>query len=1424
MKFTSIQSPSGKTYWGIIILIYVGLSIALKAQAPTITSPAAITLWSEYPYSQPSPAFEITGTNSPTWFTANNLPEGLQLNANTGVIFGYTEQTGSFSVYISAQNSSGATDATLAIDVIPNPLPQITSSYSMSIVAKQPYSQQEPAYTVTATNSPTWYSAAGLPTGIYINSNTGAIFGQCDNVGSYTVTIEIENSFGKSAYEIVLTVSPAPPEITSADEATVYKNINYTSDNPIYTVIATEEPVSFAATGLPPGTWMHGDDGYLFGTPTETGEYTVNLTAWNALGLAGEKAIQLTVEADPLPEISSALSATALSFTEYTLQSPIYTATATNAPSNITATGLPTGLYMDGETGTVFGQTELRGSFWVKVLFTNAFGTKSFWIELTLSAPTPIITSESSVSAIEGTVYTEEDPIYEITATENPSWFTATGLPDGLQINGDTGVIYGLTFEPGIHEVVLAAQGLDQNTGQAILQLTILEKGFSITSENTTTGGLGFDFDFQITASGSPIWWEAIDTLPPGLSLFSETGEISGIPTELGSFQFSYLVRDDVGREVEGTLTVTIEDQGGRHYLVTNTSASDEAEGSLPWALRQANLFSVGTPDIIEFSIPGTGPHTIQLSEELFLRETVTIDGRTQPGYNGTPLIHIDANGSNTAFNLFDGDDSLIAGLHITNFNSKAITTGVDADNAIIEDNWIGFREATPDWWRNMDQGGSQGKINYGDPYSIANGIVLVSSGNIIRNNVISGVHNGVAIGFDPENVPSGWYVCQNNRIEYNIIGLAPNGMEAIGNNSDGVFLGAGAQQTTILNNVLSANDSAGIEILHTTAINNMCGGNIIGLDIEGEHPHPNGEVGILVSFGASQNIIGGEYGPNIISANVIAGIVIGTPRAYFWGTNNTIEGNLIGTNADGTSIVQFSKPILLVERDIMISSQFMGIHIGGVRADDDELWTGELGYSEWNSSARPLTHSNTVLNNVIAGSHAWGIYLSDTDSNTVEGNWIGVNITDEEELINLGNGVDGLILDAANANSVQHNTIMFNGFGDSNDDEGQGIRFFNEATDNLVGDNTLSQNKNLPLFNAPEFSGSLTTTGKVGRELEFQLHASEDAIEFWSFDLPTGLSLEPSTGLISGIIWDEGTTNSTIYVKNIAGLSNEATLTFEVENALSEIIGSPYLVANSSEPLDFIINATESPNWMSIVTGYLPAGIYLYNNYPTTGQFSFRGTTFESGIYPIEIEITNDYFRSHTVGFTLYIDVEPPATEITADISYEVAAPDTWVNVLLWDWNLTEFVAQEWQNNPTILIFENLDEGVWFQPSVWLDTGGWHFRAYSQYGLIDSNHGLPGVSESNSLRLINPYDVEGVERATMTFNLEPSNEWCNVGLWDWSRNEWAATAWVYAPEEIIIEGLEHAVWYNVTVWGEDSDQWLMRAYAQSGIIDSTLD
>src|SRR5438105_10166596 len=92
-------------------------------------------------------------------------------------------------------------------------------------------------------------------------------------------------------------------------------------------------------------------------------------------------------------------------------------------------------------------------------------------------------------------------------------------------------------------------------------------------------------------------------------------------------------------------------------FFVTNTA--DTGTGSLRAAIDAANA-NPGT-DSIKFGIPGSGVQTIAVTSAALpaITDPAVVDGRTQPGYAGVPLIQLDNGTGNSTISGLD----VVAGL-----------------------------------------------------------------------------------------------------------------------------------------------------------------------------------------------------------------------------------------------------------------------------------------------------------------------------------------------------------------------------------------------------------------------------------------------------------------------------------------------------------------------------------------------------------------------------------------------------------------------------------------------------------------------------------------------------------------------------------------------------------------------------------------
>ncbi|HYC37567.1 MAG TPA: putative Ig domain-containing protein [Usitatibacter sp.] len=420
------------------------LVFTIHPPAPAITSPNTATGTGGQPFS-----YQITASNSPTSFGATGLPAGVSVNTSTGLVSGTPTQGGTFNATVSATNVSGTgtQPVTITINLV---APVITSSSSASGTGGQPFSFQ-----VTAGNLPSSFSASGLPAGLSIDTASGLISGTPTVTGTFTVTVNATNSAGTGTQTLTLTLNLAPPAITSPGSAAASLGSPFS-----YQITASNLPASFGASGLPPGLSVDTGSGLVSGTPTSPGSFNATISASNAAG-TGSQALTINVAGGP-PAITSAATASGIVGQAFS-----YQITATNFATSFGATGLPPGLSVATSTGLISGTPTAPGSYSATITASNAAGTGSQALSITITLLPPAITSALSANGFVGQAFS-----YQIAASNSPTSFGASGLPPGLTLNTGTGLISGTPTTGGVFPVALTATNA-AGTGSATLSIAI---------------------------------------------------------------------------------------------------------------------------------------------------------------------------------------------------------------------------------------------------------------------------------------------------------------------------------------------------------------------------------------------------------------------------------------------------------------------------------------------------------------------------------------------------------------------------------------------------------------------------------------------------------------------------------------------------------------------------------------------------------------------------------------------------------------------------------------------------------------------------------------------------------------------------------------------------------------------------------------
>jgi hypothetical protein len=592
-----------------------------------------------------------------------------------------------------------------------------------------------------------------------------------------------------------------------------------------------------------------------------------------------------------------------------------------------------------------------------------------------------------------------------------------------------------------------------------------------ITARVSSTGG----DDLVITDSASNqlqiVTNEIGQESPNAQTLNVEGGAAAVLPMRLSADAMSDLV---ILRSNQAAPTVVASPQGPQANIIV-TNKADSGAGSLRQAILDANA-SPGH-DTISFSIAGGGSQTIIPATPLpTITDPVTIDGTTQPGFAGTPIIELSGtgvpNGSNGLF--ITGGNTTVRGLVINRFGGSgdAIEFQTNGGN-IVEGNFIG--------------------TNLSGNAALANGTGVFINGP--SNNRIGGTTeaarnliSGNAAGIDIRGTTS--INAMGNLVQGNFIGTDFAGTADLGNSFNGVFLFRAV--TTIggtvpgARNIISGNGNKGIAFDFTSGT--LVQGNYIGSDRTGTVDLGNTQAGLIVTTSSADNTFGGTTpaARNIVSGNDDHGFQIrqvGTDR-------NLVQGNYIGTQANGTSALGNSRFGVIVENrasdniiggtasgagNVISGNGSNGVGIGGgatgTIVQGNFIGTNATGSAVLGNTGAGIsifTSSNNTIGgtapearNIISGNNGFGIQLgapasAATLGNTIKGNYIG---TDVSGTIALPNSLDGINVPAnANGEQITRNLIALNGGAGiripnvtgGSDDPGIGI----EITDNEIFSN----------------------------------------------------------------------------------------------------------------------------------------------------------------------------------------------------------------------------------------------------------------------------------------------------------------------------------------------------------------------------------
>lgn len=359
-------------------IVYDNFSLIARSELPDLTPPGdQMGNVGELGFLEIIAGNNVSNTLT---FSATGLPDGLDIDAATGVISGTLQTAGQYTVTVTL--TGGDLPAETTFNWFVNTTPVVAD------IADQVNAEgDEINLAVTATdadNDVLEFSAVNLPAGLEMIADTGNITGTVTGIGLYTVTVTVDDSNG-GVVETIFTMDVNDnPEIDAIEDQA--NNINDMVSLQIAVSDEYKTDFAFGSNNLPDGLTLDPATGLISGTVTAAGTYSVDVSVDDGADGTDELSFVWLVNTPPAATNPAAQTGMVGDI----INLPVTATDADGDDLTFSAEGLPAGLSIDPSTGVISGELEAGGQSTSTITITDGNGgMTTVTIEWDIEAVTP---------------------------------------------------------------------------------------------------------------------------------------------------------------------------------------------------------------------------------------------------------------------------------------------------------------------------------------------------------------------------------------------------------------------------------------------------------------------------------------------------------------------------------------------------------------------------------------------------------------------------------------------------------------------------------------------------------------------------------------------------------------------------------------------------------------------------------------------------------------------------------------------------------------------------------------------------------------------------------------------------------------------------------------------------------------------------